>query len=283
MAPGQAAGQEAPKERSALRAFAGKKYYSARRRLFWLRWRSLFARSRGLALGHLWFAHRTPLLRPLKGLDMQYQQNKVVNLRLAAGRLDGLLIRPGEMFSYWNRIGNPTRGKGYLEGMVLEGGRIGTGTGGGLCQLSNLIYWMSLHTPLTVVERHRHGYDVFPDASRTQPFGSGATCCYPHIDLMLRNNTPWTFQLRIRVGEEDLEGEWRSDAPPDRFYEIVERNHEIRGEYWGGYTRSNKIFRRTYGLDGVLWGEELVAANAAIMMYEPFLEGPVIPEESGGI
>jgi vancomycin resistance protein VanW len=100
---------------------------------------------------------------------------------------------------------------------------------------------------------------------------------------MLRNDTSWTFQLRVRVGDEDLEGEWRSDAPPDRTYEIVERNHEICGEYWGGYTRSNRIFRRTYGKDGALWGEELVAANAAVMMYEPFLEGDAMTEGCGGI
>lgn len=44
---------------------------------------------------------------------------------------------------------------------------------------------MALHTPLTVTERHRHGYDVFPDAERTIPFGSGATCFYNYGDLMI--------------------------------------------------------------------------------------------------
>lgn len=44
-------------------------------------------------------------------------------------------------------------------------------------------------TPLTVVERYRHSHDVFPDANRTQPSGSGATCAYPHRDLMIRNDT----------------------------------------------------------------------------------------------
>ena len=57
--------------------------------------------------------------------------------------------------------------------MVLFLGQIGGDIGGGLCQLSNLIFWMTLHTPLTVTERYRHSHDVFPDANRTQPFGSG--------------------------------------------------------------------------------------------------------------
>ena len=50
---------------------------------------------------------------------MDLQRNKIVNLRLAAARLDGILLRPGETFSYWKLIGKPTRRKGYLDGMVL--------------------------------------------------------------------------------------------------------------------------------------------------------------------
>ena len=60
---------------------------------------------------------------------------------------------------------------------------------------------MTLHTPLTVVERYRHSYDVFPDSGRTQPFGSGATCVYPYRDLMIRNDTQTTFRLHVTVGE----------------------------------------------------------------------------------
>lgn len=48
---------------------------------------------------------------------MWYQQNKVVNLKIAIKQLDGIVIRPGEIFSYWRLIGKPTRRKGYVEGM----------------------------------------------------------------------------------------------------------------------------------------------------------------------
>ena len=80
--------------------------------------------------------------------------------------------------SYWYLIGKPTAGKGYLPGMILRNGGYLAATGGGLCQLSNLIYWMTLHTPLTVVERHRHGYDVFP---RREPHAALRQRC----DLLL--------------------------------------------------------------------------------------------------
>ena len=203
---------------------------------------------------------------------MWMQENKIVNLKIAAEKVNGIVIHPGEVFSYWRLIGKPTRRKGYLDGMILHNGQFISGVGGGLCQLSNLIFWMTVHTPLTVIERHRHGYDVFPDSGRTQPFASGATCSYPHIDLMIRNNTSEDFQLIINVGNEYLEGEWRTSAEPLYKYEIVERNHTMQPEFWGGYTRHNELYQQIYDLDGNLLDERLLLKNSAIMMYTPFLK-----------
>lgn len=80
------------------------------------------------------------------------------------------MVQPGETLSYWKLIGRPTYRKGYLDGVLLKNGTVQYGCGGGLCQLSNLIFWMTLHTPLEVKERHRHGYDVFPDSNRDPAF-----------------------------------------------------------------------------------------------------------------
>lgn len=267
---------ERPKKRSAARLRAGKLYYGALRRLLWIKMRNSFASARQeQLLPYTCFAHQTVLLRKLKDVDMWMQENKIVNLKIAARRVNGILVRPGEIFSYWKLIGRPSKGKGYLPGMILRNGSFQAGIGGGLCQLSNLIFWMTLHTPLTVLERHRHGYDVFPDSNRTQPFGSGATCFYPYGDLMIRNDTQDIYQLLIRVGTDDLEGEWRiSEKPQDRF-EIVERNHEFRSEYWGGYTRHNQLYQQRFNLYGELLDERLAVENSAITMYAPFLSGDV--------
>jgi len=261
-----------PVRRSAARLAAGKLYYGFLRRLLWLKMRNSFAASRQAeALPYLCFAHQTPLVRKLRNVELWMQENKTVNLRIAAARVDGILLRPGETFSYWRLIGKPARRKGYLPGMVLRNGAFYAGTGGGLCQLSNLIFWMTLHTPLSVIERHRHGYDVFPDADRTQPFGSGATCFYPYGDLMIRNDTQQTYQLRVRVGAENLEGEWRVSEPPRERFEVVERNHMFQGEPWGGYTRHNQLYQRRFNLRGELLEEKLAVENSAVMMYAPLL------------
>ena len=70
----------------------------------------------------------------------------MTNLRLASARVNGIVLHPGQTFSYWYLIGRPTARKGYLPGMLLRNGRAVAGVGGGLCQLSNLIFWMTLHT-----------------------------------------------------------------------------------------------------------------------------------------
>lgn len=267
------AGMEMPVKRSNLRIKLGRSYYGMKRRFIWLSMHRFFAREKMQEpLAYQYYSHKTILLRKLKDVDMWLQYNKIINLRIAADRLNGIIVRPGEVFSYWKLIGKPSARKGYVKGMILKNGGFEPGVGGGLCQMSNLIYWMTIHTQLTVVERHRHGYDVFPDSNRTQPFGSGATCFYPHGDLMIKNNTQDTYQLLVRVGDEYLEGEWRVTSEPQYRYEIVERNHEMRCEYWGGYSRHNELFQQKYDLEGRLLEENSIVRNSAIMMYSPFLE-----------
>ena len=202
---------------------------------------------------------------------MYLQHNKVTNLRLAIERIDGVLIRPGETFSIWRMVGRPTAAKGYLEGLVLSNGKIEKGIGGGLCQLGNLLYWMALHSPFTVAERYRHGYDVFPDLNRSIPFACGATLAYNYIDLQLRNDTRDTFQIRLWLDDEHLNGEILSSREPEWRCEVYETDHLIKLQPWGGYTRHNRIWRRQTSLIDGMMSESLVTENHAIMMYNPLL------------
>ena len=268
-----------PIERSKLRLFLGKNYYTLKKHLQWSFSKETYAkRQEEKKLDHLYFSHRTPLYRKLKNVDMWLQENKVRNLNIAIKTLDGLVLQPGETMSYWKRIGNPTAKKGYVEGMQLSHGSFIANVGGGLCQLSNLIYWMTLHTPLTVTERNRHSYDVFPDVKRKQPFGSGATCVYNYIDLQIKNETDTPMQLCLEVGDTHLKGEWGGEHPPDHTYQVYEKEHWITHEYWGGYLRHNLIHRKVFCLDGTVVDDEYVTENHAIMMYQPLLEQGEVKE-----
>lgn len=261
-----------PIPRSPLRLKLGKWSYTSARYLEWWFGKVRFARSRSSAsLPYTVFQHQTPLLRKLSNTDMQLQYNKIQNLKVAVPRLDGLVLNPGETFSYWRLLGRPTRGKGYVDGMVLFYGQVRTGVAGGLCQLSNLIYWMTLHTELTVTERHRHSYDVFPDANRTQPFGSGATCSYNYLDLRITNNTDTAYQLRLSLDGQVLRGSWQAQEPSRYRYEVKETHHAITSEPWGGYVRHNLLCRDVYNVDGEWLREEEITENHALMMYAPLL------------
>jgi vancomycin resistance protein VanW len=256
-----------------LRLVLGQAFFTGRRYLQWRFPGNPYASfiDPVSSLPYIIASHQTPLIRPLQKADMQLQYNKITNLRLAAERLNGLVVQPGEAFSFWRLVGKPTRRKGYLQGMVLSNGAVCSGTGGGLCQLSNLIYWMTLHSSLTVTERSRHNYDVFPDSNRLQPFGSGATVVYNYVDLKINNNTEWPYQLLIKLDDQNLYGEWRSSQPLTLRYEVYEREHIIKAEWWGGYTRNNVLARKVYDLNDREIGDEFICANQAIMMYPPML------------
>jgi len=215
--------------------------------------------------------HRTPLVRPLSGLDETLQRNKIVSLQLAASRLDDVVLLPGMRLSFWREVGKPSRRRGFVDGMVLEHGRITAGLGGGLCQMTNLLYWMTLHTPLSIVERWRHSYDVFPDAQRTQPFGSGATCAWPALDLQIENNTLVPYRLSVALKDSCLVGSWTAPMPRLVEYRIEERAHRMTHEGPGVYVRQNELWRIEYDPLTSEMNEELVASNRALMMYQPFL------------
>lgn len=262
-----------PKSRTRIRILLGKFYYRFRRRLLWIFGGLRFAASKStVPYQYTYISHSTPLLRRLKDVDMVLQYNKIRNLEIAAEKINNVIIKPGETFSYWKLIGKPTKRKGYKEGMVLFHGSFRAGVGGGLCQLSNLIYWMALHTPLTIVERYRHSYDVFPDSNRLLPFGSGATCVYNYRDLMIRNDTKTPFQLKVWLSDTMLCGAIRTNVEPFERYMVYEKEHYINREVFGKYSRHNVICRKIYDIYGVELFDEYICENHALMMYEPFLE-----------
>ena len=257
-----------PLYRSPLRLWLGREYFIFKRYCRWLFGGTNWARpQKQPETPHLVVRHHSPVLRPLQGVDMRLQENKRTNLALALRHLHDTVIAPGQTFSVWRLVGRPTRRKGYLPGLVLANGQIGSGTGGGLCQLGNLLFWLFAHSPLVITERYRHSYDVFPGVARSVPFGAGATLAYNYIDLQAYNPTPHHFRIRLWLDETDLNGELLCDAEPAERYHVEERDHRIVQQPWGGYTRHNRIVRV-----GEKSGEEtLLAVNHAVMMYAPLL------------
>jgi vancomycin resistance protein VanW len=214
------------------------------------------------------FTHQSVLRRRLAGLDPRYQETKIINLRLAAAPLNGLIIRPGELLSFWERAGEPSQKRGFVPGLVLRRGEVAIDVGGGLCQMSNLLYWMALHTPLDVVEHHHHGFDAFPDDYRLLPFGSGATVFYNYGDLRLLNATTATFQVLIWLTETHLHGSIRCDRELPDNYLVEERGHHFARGADGRVYRDNELWlNRVERASGATLESRLITRNHSLVKY----------------
>lgn len=216
------------------------------------------------------YDHKSLIRRTLGQVDPQLQENKAVNLGLAAPKLNGILIRPGETFSFWKLVGSCTAKKGYLEGLIIRRGQVDKGIGGGMCQLTNLIHWMALHSPLDITEHHHHNdVDMFPDFGRQVPFGTGTSILYNYLDYQLTNNTSHTFQLLIHTDETHLCGQLRCDSPLPYSYHIYEKEHFFTQEQ-GEYYRNNQVWRDTIDkVTGNIVAQEHLLSSHARVLYDP--------------
>ncbi len=241
-----------------------------KRRLLDWRHKTLFARQRTeTSLPVVVYRHNSLIRRRLGNVNMQLQENKATNLALAVDRIDGLLIRPGETFSVWKQIGRTSKRKGYKEGLTIAKGQPSQGIGGGLCQLSNLIHWMVLHSELTITEHHHHdGLDLFPDFGRQIPFGTGTSISYNYIDYRVRNDTANTYQLRLRVDGEYLCGELCAAEMLAHTFHIHAENEYFSCED-GTVYRNGQVYRDTIDrVSGSLIDSQLIRTNHAKVMYD---------------
>lgn len=220
-------------------------------------------------LDHRVFKHSSKLIRRLGNSDVALQHGKVQNLKIAIPCIDGILIQPGETFSFCYLVGHPSKQRGFVEGMELSFGKARAGIGGGICQLANLIHWMALHSPLQVTARSNHSFDPFPDDGRVLPFGVGAAIFYNFVDLMLYNPTEQTFQLRCWLTDTTLEGDIRSNIAYPFKCHIYEQNHQFtqEGEY---VMRGNEIWRKiiTKGHHPSIIENQCLYTNKVRVMYD---------------
>ena len=210
---------------------------------------------------------RSPLRRGLVK-DERLQRGKEHNVALVASHLDRVLVAAGELCSYQQLVGRPSRLRGFRPGLELHQERPSAGIGGGACQVSNLLYLLCLLGGMRVVERHRHGLDLFPDQARTVPFGCGATVFFGTADLRFDNPLDQPVLMRMEIEEGELVGRLRYAEDPGFRVEIREEGHRFFQEK-GQWMRENRIHRRFVSLEGRVLLDQQVAHNRARVCYEP--------------
>ena len=120
----------------------------------------------GALLPNTVFETSSLMLNENSGFDMKYQINKVHNLKLAARTINKVIIEPNETFSFWQLVRWADRYEKYKDGLNLVDGKIVGSYGGGLCQLSNMLFWLFLHTPLI------KEIQIYPNEESEQPLKS---------------------------------------------------------------------------------------------------------------
>jgi len=212
--------------------------------------------------------HESKLLRIVPEQLTSLQHNKIINLKLACARMNGLLLEPNDIFSFCRIIGRTSPRLGYVNGLETHRGKLTGAPGGGLCQLANLIYWMALHLDLNILERHRHETDLFPDDERRVPFGMGATVFYNYRDLRFRNNLSQPLVFKTEVASPWLRGAVYSDQKLPYTIGLKETKHRFFQDSQGVIWRENVVVQKKSFRNGTPPQKKEIAHNMGRVKYD---------------
>ncbi|MBL8034519.1 MAG: VanW family protein [Leptospiraceae bacterium] len=134
----------------------------------------------------------------------EYAEGKIANMRRAIAEIEGLVMPPGSWFSWWHFVPRPGAHNGFALGRTLLRGRLTAGYGGGLCQLSGIIYLAALKLGMTVHERHAHSRDIYREEERYTPLGADAAIVFGYKNLVFQNGTDYTFVWNFHVEQNAL-------------------------------------------------------------------------------
>ncbi len=212
--------------------------------------------------------HQSLIRRTLGDVDPVLQDNKAVNLEISAPKVSGIIIKPGETFSFWRLVGKCRAKDGYKEGLIISKGATSKGVGGGMCQFTNLIHWMVLHTPLTITEHHHHDrFDLFPDFGRKVPFGTGTSITYNYLDYRFKNTTSADWQVIVYTDDKYLHGEIRCSERLGVKYHIRSEDEHFVMEN-GEVFRVGEVIRSCIDVKtGETVSSEVIRENHAKVMY----------------
>lgn len=114
--------------------------------------------------------------------------SRVFNISLASSRVNGVLVPPGQDFSFAKALGDVSAYTGYQQAYVIKDGRTVLGDGGGVCQVSTTLFRALLNAGLPIIERNQHSYRV-GYYEQDSPAGFDATVYVPSVDLKFKNDT----------------------------------------------------------------------------------------------
>jgi vancomycin resistance protein YoaR len=126
--------------------------------------------------------------------------SRLQNIRIASSRFHGLIILPGEVFSFNEYLGEVSAEAGYKESPIIWGDRLRQALGGGVCQVATTAFRAAFWGGYPIVERHPHAFRIF---RYEPPVGLDATVYPPYVDLKFENDTPYHILIETEMDMED--------------------------------------------------------------------------------
>jgi len=127
-------------------------------------------------------------------------KNRIHNIKVATNRFTGILIKPGEEFSFVSILGEVDEEHGYKEELVIKKDKTEPEFGGGICQVSTTAFRAAIYSGLEITARRNHAYPV----AYYNPPGMDATIYIPRPDLRFKNNTPGYILIQTKIEGTEL-------------------------------------------------------------------------------
>lgn len=209
--------------------------------------------------------------------------NRINNINICAKALDGIIVMPGEEFSFNKQVGERTKERGYLEAPVIVGNEIESGFGGGICQVSSTLYNAIIRMGIEPTERFHHSMP-----SSYVGIGLDATVDWGNMDLKFKNILGYPMYLQVYTKDDNLYVDIFSNSELNKrkyviensIYEVVDENQEkvIQDSdndkfnvYDGHYGYKVKVLRKTYIQDKLV-NYEVVSDDYYPPSYPPLIK-----------
>ena len=202
---------------------------------------------------------------------------RVHNVALAAAKLNGVLIKPGETFSFNQTVGDISAATGYQSAYIIKEGRTVLGDGGGVCQVSSTLFRAALNAGLPIIERHEHSYRVHYYEDGGFKAGLDATVFDPTDDLKFKNDTPGHILIQTITDTDNLNLTFELYGTSDgRKAEILDHN------VWGASPPPPDLYQDDPTLPkGVVKQVDFAAWGAkASFLYKVTRNGQTIIEQT---
>ena len=129
---------------------------------------------------------------------------RIHNVVLTAAKINGILVKPGETFSFNNAIGDISEATGFQPAYIIKDGRTVLGDGGGVCQVSTTLFRAVLAAGLPVLMRQAHAYRVAYYEQAGYKAGLDATVFAPSVDFVFKNDTPGYILIQTTTNRRNL-------------------------------------------------------------------------------